>query len=174
MTDETTPSPEVTAAESVGSSILTPTKFLVCVDDSEASRVSLRFACIKAKKRGGLVDLLHVVQPADFQSLMGIADRMREEAKQKAEALLEKLSAEARELTGITPTILLREGAIGEEVLKAVVEDHGVNMLVLGVTPGPTRGKLIAWIASQMGEQLLIPIMLVPGNLTDQQIDELS
>lgn len=174
MTEPVKPNLNVTAGESVGSSILTPTKFLVCADGSDASHVALRFACIKAKKRGGLVDILHVVQPADFQSLMGIADRMREEAIQKAEVLLAELSAEAKRLTEIQPNILLREGSIGEEILKAAIDDHGVNMIVLGVTPGATRGKLIAWIASQMGEQLLIPIMLVPGNLTDQQIEELS
>jgi nucleotide-binding universal stress UspA family protein len=155
---------------------LLPTKFLVCVSgsDNSASRVALRLACLRARKCGGLVDMLHVIEPLSADPLMGIGEKLREESRARAEALMQELCAEAHATAGITPSILLREGNVAEEIVKAAMEDCDAHMLVLGVTQGSARqGKLVAWLAAQMGESLLVPLLLVPGNLTDQQIDEL-
>lgn len=152
-----------------------PTKFIVCVDKTDAARVALRFACIKAKKCEGLVDILHIMEPPESDALLGVAETMRAEARATAEAMVQDLCEQANEIAGIMPSILLREGKVGEQILKASMEDPDVKMLVLGVTPGGSkRGRLIAYLSTQMGESLLIPLLLVPGNLTDQQIEELS
>ncbi len=151
-----------------------PLKFLVCVDKQEESKVALRLASIKAAKRSGLVDILHVIEPAEAQSLFGVSDKMREEKVEEAQTLLNELSAISEEITGKAPTLLLREGPIGETIVQVAEEDIGVNMLVLGVATGSSRGKLVAWLSTQLGEKLLMPMMLVPGNLTDQQIVEIS
>ena len=42
--------------------------------------------------RGGAVDLLHVMPPADFQTLGSVADRMKEERRAEGEQLLTKLA----------------------------------------------------------------------------------
>ena len=154
---------------------LSPGKFLVCVDKSPVSRVALHFACVKAKKRGGLVDMLHIMEPpADFQGLAAVADKMREERREEAEELMQELAEDAGK-AGIMPSILLREGSIGEAIIGAVQEDFDVKMLVLGAAPSNSgRGKLVGWLGNQLGDKLLIPLMLVPGNLTEQQIEELS
>ncbi len=164
--------PQTPAKE--GERVASPTKFIVCVDKSNASRVALRFACIKARKCQGLVDMLHIMEPPQSDALLGVAKTMREEAREEAESIVQDLCQEANETAGIMPSILLREGKVGEEILKAATEDPDVKMLVLGVNTNSKRGKLVAWLSTQMGESLLIPVLLVPGNLTDQQIEELS
>lgn len=151
-----------------------PTKFLVCVDKSETSRTALRFACIKAKKRGGVVDILHVIEPSEFQSIFSISDQIQQDKHSEAEELLLRLSEEAATMTGILPTVLRRDGSVGPEILKAAVEDQGVNMLVIGVAPGQTKGKLVQWLCQQLGQDLIMPILLVPGNLTEAQMEELA
>lgn len=168
------PTPLICEAEA-GERMAAPTKFLVCVDKSDASRVALRFACIKARKCGGIVDMLHISEPPGADALMGVVEAMRAEARAEAESLMQELCREANEIADIMPSITLREGKVGEEILKAAVEDCDAKMLVLGVNPGGSRhGRLTAWLSNQMGEALLIPVLLVPGNLTDQQIEELS
>ena len=52
--------------------------FLVVVDNSEELHVALRFASLRAKKTGGRVALLYVVEPAAFQHWMAGGDVMRE------------------------------------------------------------------------------------------------
>lgn len=119
--------------------------------------------------------MLHVLEPpADFQGLAAVAEKMREERREEAEELMQALAEEAGK-AGITPSILLREGSIGEVIVEAAQEDFDVNMLVVGAAQsGSGHGKLIAWLAGQLGDKLLVPLMLVPGNLTEQQIEELS
>jgi nucleotide-binding universal stress UspA family protein len=150
-------------------------KYLVCVDANESSRVALHFACKKAIKRGGTVEILHVVPPADMQNLFGVMDKVKEERKQEAEIMARSLTESAFQSTGFTPAVQIREGRPGEEIINAALADNDVNMLVLGASPeSAKRGNLIQWLAGKLGDRLLVPIMLVPGNLTDLQIDELS
>jgi len=150
-------------------------KYLVCVDGSESSRVALHYACKKAMRRGGSVEMLHVVPPADMQNLFGVADKMREEQRQEAEIMVKALGESAFQYAGVTPTVQIREGRPGEEIINAALADNDVNILVLGASPeSAKRGNLIQWLAGKLGDRLLVPVMLVPGNLTDLQIDELS
>lgn len=150
------------------------TKYLVCVDNREESKIALRLACMKANARGSQVCMLHIIPPADFQTLGAIADRMREERKQEGMALLNTLAEEAFGTYGIRPVIVLREGSTGDEIIAAAMEDADVNMIALGIAQQNTsRGKLAAWLASQLGSKLFVPLLMVPGNLTDQQLQSL-
>jgi nucleotide-binding universal stress UspA family protein len=150
-------------------------KYIVCVDGSAASRVALHFACKKAAKRGGVVEMLHVIPPADMQNMFGVLEKAREEQRSAANELTASLSASAVTYSGITPKVLIREGRLGDEVLNAVLEDPHIDMIMLGVSSETEGGgKLLLWLAGKLGDKLLVPILLVPGNLTDLQIEELS
>lgn len=150
------------------------TKYLVCVDQREESRIALRLACMKANARGSEVAMLHVIAPADFQTLGAIADRMREERKREGQELLNTLAEEAYATYGIKPVTLLREGSTGDEIIAAASEDVNVNMIAIGIAQQTSgRGKLTAWLASQLGSKLFVPLLMVPGNLTDQQLQGL-
>ncbi len=156
--------------------ILKPVKFLVYVDDTENAQTALRFACQSAKKRGGLVDLVTVIDTADYQSFPLMAEKMRNEKRVEAEDILQKFSNEAYKLCGVTPSLILKEGKVGEQILSAVEEDFDADMFVIGANTSESGGisELVAWLTSQLGKRLLIPILVVPGNLTDLQIDELT
>ena len=108
-------------------------KYLVCVDSRDESRVALQLACMKSNARGHRVSLLHVITPADFQTLGTIADRMREERRQEGQQLLDTLAEEAFSTYGIRPDILLREGSTGDEIVATVYGDPDINMVAIGV-----------------------------------------
>ncbi len=149
--------------------------FLVVVDNSEELHVALRFASLRAKKTGGRVALLYVVEPADFQHWMAVEDLMREEGRQEAEAVLQKYSAEVQEWSGKTPVFYLREGKLRDELLKLIDEDRSISVLVLGAatgTEGP--GPLISSLAGKMTSDLRVPLTIVPGYLTDEQLESLT
>ena len=149
-------------------------KYLVCVDQRPESRVALRFACILAQARGSKVDVLHVIPPGDFQSLGSIAERMRAEQLQEAEQMLRQVVNDTINNHSISPNILIREGIPGEQIIAAAMEDHEVSIVMIGVAQQATgRGTLTGWLASQLGNQLFIPLLMVPGNLTDQQLESL-
>ncbi len=149
--------------------------FLVVVDNSDELHVALRFASLRAKKTGGRVALLYVVEPADFQHWMAVEDLMREEGRQEAEAVLQKYSAEVQEWSGKTPVFYLREGKLHDELLKLIEEDHSISVLVLGAATGKEGpGPLISSLTGKMTSDLRIPLTIVPGYLTDEQLESLT
>lgn len=149
--------------------------FLVIVDDTPECRLALRFAGRRAKRTGGGVMLLKVVEPADFQHWMTVENLMREEAREEAEELLQALAAEVSDLTGIVPEYRIREGNRVDEILALIEEEQGIRLLVLGAsadTEGP--GPLVSRLAGQMAGSMRIPVTIVPGNMTPAEIDDVT
>ena len=150
-------------------------KFLVVVDDTPECRVALRFASLRAKKTGGGVVLLYVIQPADFQHWMAVEKLMKEEAREEAEELLQGLAAEVNGFAGIVPEYRIREGTTQEEILSLLEEEPDIRVLVLGASPnkeGP--GPLVQAMAGQMAGSMRVPITVVPGSMTPEQIIEVT
>ncbi|MBJ26679.1 MAG: universal stress protein [Rhodospirillaceae bacterium] len=149
--------------------------FLVGVSNDDHSRTASRFAALRASRSGGRVALLHVVEPPEFQHWAAVFDLMREETFEKANLLLEDISKEVISLTKVKPSLFVREGPIGEEVIAQIEEDKSINLLVVGAAPpAQGKGKLISWLASQLAGNLKIPLVIVPGDLTDEQLKELT
>jgi nucleotide-binding universal stress UspA family protein len=152
-----------------------PTKFLVIVDDTPECRTALRFASLRAKKTGGRVIMLRVIEPVDNQHWAAVGRLMREEQRQEAEKLLQDLAAEALEYAGLLPEFVIREGLRVEEILALIDQDPDIRVLMLGASPakeGP--GPLVSKLAGQMSGSMQVPITLVPGNLSADEIAEMT
>lgn len=146
-------------------------KFLVCVDRRPQTRVAVRYACRRAKTTGGSVSLLHVIEPPEFQHWVAVGDVMEDERRAEAEQLLQDLSSDVNEWAGVLPELCVREGDIGDEILAQVEEDPTVEVLVVGAAPPDDSGfSLITFLAGKLVGRLSIPLVIVPGNLSDEQI----
>jgi nucleotide-binding universal stress UspA family protein len=149
--------------------------FLVVVDESPEMRNALRYACRRAKRTGGRVALLYVMHPPEGQQWGAVVDLMREEARQEAEVLVTRYADVAATLTGQPPAIHIREGKSRDELIKLMGEDRSICVLVLGSsssTEGP--GPLVSAFTGKAGSQLRIPLTIVPGALSDAEIDAIS
>jgi nucleotide-binding universal stress UspA family protein len=145
--------------------------FLVVVDDSEEMQVALHFASRRARRTGGRVALLYVQQPAEFQHWMAVGDLMREEAREEAEGLMQKLSAEVKEWSGNYPVVHMREGDIGDELEKLLGEEESISVLVLAAsTDSAGPGPLISHLIGKGGTKLNVPVTIVPGSLDDKEV----
>jgi len=151
------------------------TKFLVVVDETPECRLALRFAALRARKTGGGVTLLRVIEPPDFQGFMAVEKIYLEEAHAEAQEILQKLSAEVHSIAGIMPELVIRDGKKRDAILKLIEEDPGIRILVLGASidrEGP--GPLVSSLAGQMAGSMRVPLTIVPGRLTPEEIDELA
>lgn len=149
--------------------------FLVCVSHDNSSTVAARFAALRAQNSGGNVALLHVTQPPEFQHWAAVGKRMREEMHANAEELLSGVKDEISDLLNTKPSLDIREGRIGDEILNFVDENESIDLLVVGAAqPNEGRGSLISWLAGQLAGRLRIPLVIVPGNLTDKQLRNLT
>lgn len=115
--------------------------------------------------------MLYVIPPDDFQHWMGVADVMRAEAREAAEDRLGELAEEMRQLSGVTPEFAIREGIPAEEVLSQIQEDNEIGVLVLAAGEGDGPGPLVSQMVTKMGGKMPIPVTVVPGGLSLQQID---
>ena len=149
--------------------------FLVVVDTTTEMHLALRYACRRARHTHGRVALLFVMEPADFQHWMAVEEKMREERRVEAEQVLQGLAAEANELTGKLPVLYVREGGQGDEIVKLIEEEPNISVLVLGAgTDKKGPGPLVSSIVGKLSGGFPIPITVVPGILTNEQIDALS
>lgn len=149
--------------------------FLCVVDSSQEVHVALRFAALRARSTGGRVALLYVIEPGDFQHWMSVAERMREERREEAERVLQEHAAEVVTITGRTPILYVREGAPRDAIVQLIAEEPAISILVLGAgTDKKGPGPLVSAIAGKLSGKFPIPITVVPGTLSDEQLDGLS
>lgn len=152
-----------------------PRVFLVVVDDSEELHQALYYAGRRAARLDGHIALMHCIPPAEFQHWAGVGELMREEAREEAENLLKVNSEYIHELTGKTPEVYLREGDPKVELIDLINEEKRFSMLILGGnTEGESSGPLINYLTTKGAAVCRIPITIVPGNLSDDEIDLLT
>lgn len=150
-------------------------KFLVIVDTSPEHRKALRYAARRAQHTGGRVTLLTVISPADFQHWRSVEDAMREEALNEAERLLHDSARMVNEIAGIYPELIVREGKSREAVMGLLKDDPDIMILVLASGTGREGpGPLVSLVAQQAQLAYPIPVTIVPGGLSDSDIDELA
>ena len=148
--------------------------FLVVVDESPEMRNALRYACRRAKRTGGRVALLYVMPPPEGQTWGGVADLMREEARHEAEQAVARYADVAATMTGQPPAIHIREGKSRDELVKLLNEDRSICVLVLGAaSTGEGPGPLVTAF-TRAGSGLRIPLTIVPGALSEAEIDAIS
>jgi nucleotide-binding universal stress UspA family protein len=149
-------------------------KFLAIIDDTPECERAVAYASKRAKSTGGVLVLLYVIEPGDFQHWLGVEKIMREEANQAAGAALDVYATKVREQIGIEPELVIREGKPAEEIHKLIEDDQDIAILVLAAgaaKEGP--GPLVASIAGK-GAAFPVPVTVVPYNLTDEDIDSLA
>jgi nucleotide-binding universal stress UspA family protein len=150
-------------------------KFLAIVDNTPESRVALRYAARRAQHTNGIVTLLYVVLPADFQQWAGVERMMREEAHQEAERQLHDAAKTVNEILGAMPELVIKEGRPADEIRGLLKEDRAISILVLAAgTSKEGPGPLVAVIAGPAANAYPIPVTVVPGSLTDDQIDSIA
>jgi nucleotide-binding universal stress UspA family protein len=149
--------------------------FLVVVDETEEMRNALRYACRRAQKTTGRVALLYVVEPLEFQHWLGVGRVMEEEARAEAEQRLQALATEVYAQTGAVSVIHLREGNRAEQLVQLLQEDPSISLIVLGTARGASNpGPVVTYMLANLGRRVRVPVTLVPGELTVEEIDALT
>jgi nucleotide-binding universal stress UspA family protein len=150
-------------------------KYLVVIDDSPESDRAVYYASRRASRTQATLIMLRVIGTEDRnQQWLGVADIMRAEAHEEANAALDKAAGRANGVAGITPERAIREGPPIQEILKLIEEDEDIAILVLAAgiaAEGP--GPLVSNIGRTAGE-FPIPVAIVPGHLSDAELDALS
>ncbi len=148
-------------------------KFLAVIDDTPECERAVHYAAARSKSTNGVLVLIFVIEPGDFQHWLGVEEIMKAEAREGAEVALERFAAQVRETIGIEPEMKIRTGTTAEEIHAEIEEDQDIAILVLAsgsAKDGP--GPLVSSIAGR-GAAFPIPVTVIPDALSDADIDAL-
>jgi hypothetical protein len=149
-------------------------KFLVIADETPEFLAALRFACRRARSTGGHVALLKVIEPAVFEHWSGVREEIARQQRDEAEAELTGHADFVLQETGVPPEFLIETADSIRAALKKVFsEDADIKILVLAAAVGGRGpGPLVTSIAKdgiRWGDRK-VPVTIVPGDLTDEEI----
>jgi nucleotide-binding universal stress UspA family protein len=148
--------------------------YLVVIDDSAEARVALRFAARRATKTDGKVEVLAVVEPQDFVQWGGVQAAIEEEQKLRIEGVVSGAIGEIVDETGVKPSIVIRSGEPIKVVREYIGSREEVAALVLGAAPSGSPGPLVALFTGSDAGKLPCPVMIIPGSLRDERLEQLS
>jgi nucleotide-binding universal stress UspA family protein len=150
-------------------------KYLVVIDDTAECDRAVYYASRRSARTNAGVVMLWVIGTKDRnQQWLGVADIMRAEAQEEAQAMLARSAARAQAISGVTAEQVIREGETAEEILKLIEEDEDISILVLAAGIGKEGpGPLVADLGNTAGT-FPIPVAIVPGHLRDQDLDAMT
>ena len=150
-------------------------KCLVIVDDTAEWDRAVYYASRWAIRAGGRVVMLRIIEIEDQnQQWLGVADIMRAEAHEEANAMLDRAAGRANGIAAITPERLIREGAAMEQLLAVIDADPDIAMLVLAAGPGAEGpGPWVALLTHALGT-FPVPVTIISGALSDGSVDSLA
>jgi nucleotide-binding universal stress UspA family protein len=153
-----------------------PRKFLVVVDDSPEFEAALRYTARRARSTGGHLVMLRIIpQAASDAHWAGVREEIERQTRAEAEASMNAWAAEAAERSGSTPILLIERGDPQACIRKVVGEDPDIKILVLAAgssAPGPLVAAVVKQGAAFTGRKL--PVTIVPGELTEKEIEDLA
>ena len=97
--------------------------------------------------------------------------------QREAEEALESLSEDVEEVTETRPEVILKEGDLIEALRELLETDPAISILVLGAAVGKDGpGPLVNALGRGKGlfEDRTIPVTVVPGNLSREDIKALT
>ena len=150
-------------------------KYLVVIDDTEECSRAVHWAAQRAGRTKSVVMMLRVIETGDHGAQwLGVADIMRVEAMEAAKAMLNKAGEQAKKTAPVKVDMVIREGPVTEEIVSLIEEDADIGILVLAAGTGKEGpGPLVSHLAKNAGN-FPIPVAIVPGHLSDEEIDASS
>jgi hypothetical protein len=148
--------------------------YLVIMDETDESRLALRFASRRAARTGGQVHIVALVPKQDFVAFGGVQATIEAEARSRAEALVTSAAGSLVSEGGRTPVVAVKEGEAVKVVRDYLGEHPEVSALVLGAAADGNPGPLVSHFAVAHPGQLPCPLMIVPGSISEETIDRLS
>ena len=144
---------------------------LVVIDDTEESSVALNYACARAKATSSRVALLRVIEPDSFMHWASLREMAEQEAREEANHLLARNSADVVRLSGREPVNFVRFGNRADAILELIGERREIAVFILAAAKGENPGPLVSSLARNLINQSRVPITVVPPTMTQEDID---
>jgi len=145
-------------------------KLLVCVNNKPHSEHALNYACVQAGNLKADIDIIYIIEPVKCTALFSVSDKIQEETESGAEKILDNLAQNAIKPRDIKISKIIKIGTPTDMIIETIGSDTNYIMLFLGVAEDSYSGGFISHIVDKMGDEITIPLVIIPRNSSDFQI----
>ena len=150
-------------------------KFLVVIDNSQELSNAIYFAANRAIHTEGKLSLLYIVDPAMNAQWARVENLIEQEETSEAKKLCREWAQKIKKRFNIESEIIIKIGDRIDELMKLIEEDESIRFLVLASSPNNENpGPIIEELTGKRIKDLAIPIVIVPGSLSEKDIDLLA
>lgn len=151
-------------------------KFLAISDDTEECMSALAFAGLRSSALGAGLVILRCAQAPGLGGWIGLDKDITQDAIDAARVKATQHVDAVHARTGVAAELVVVDDEPIDAIRKLVDEDPAIKVLILAAGTGRTGpGPLVSRLAK--GKPLAgrpIAVTVIPGNLTDSQIDEIA
>jgi len=148
--------------------------YLVVIDDSPEAAIALRFAARRAAKTNGRIEVLGIVEPQDFVQFGGVQAAIEQEQRLRIEGVVSAGIGDILDESGVEANIIIQQGEVVRTVRDYLDGRDDVAALVLGAAPSGSPGPLVVNFTGNDAGKLPCPVMIIPGSLSDERLEQLS
>jgi len=147
-------------------------KFLVIVDESQELLNAIHFAARRAINTEGDLILLYIIDPALNAQWATIGNLIEQEATSEAKKICREWSQKIKKQFNLESEVIFKIGDRVDEIIKLIADDEDIRFLILASSPNSEDpGPLIKTLTGKRSKDLNIPVVIVPGSLTEKDIE---
>jgi hypothetical protein len=148
--------------------------YLVVVDDRGGRPVGRGLAARRASKTSGRIEVLGIVEPQDFVQFGGVQAAIEQEQRLRIEGVVSAGIGDILDESGVEANIIIQQGEVVRTVRDYLEGRDDVAALVLGAAPSGSPGPLVVNFTGNDAGKLPCPVMIIPGSMTDERLEQLS
>ena len=147
-------------------------KFLAVFDGTDECKSAVRYAARRAKINGAELLIVATVDTAEFTYWLSVNNKMIDDIERESRDALRELSDEIKSYSDVLCDHIIEHGSKLDVVKNLINLDNSISLLILASNKKDKNPGILVETIS--GEGYAIPVVVIPGNLSDDDIDKLA
>ena len=146
--------------------------FLAVFDGTAECKSAVRYAARRAKINNAGLLIVATVDTAEFTYWLSVNNKMIDDIEKESKDALEELSVNIRSYSDVSCDYIIEHGSKLEAVKNLISLDNSISLLILASNKKDKNPGILVETIS--GDGYSIPVVVIPGNLSDNDIDKLA
>ena len=147
-------------------------KFLAVFDGTDECKSAVRYAARRAKINGAELLIVATVDTAEFTYWLSVNNKMIDDIERESRDALRELSDEIKSYSDVSCDHIIEHGSKLDVVKNLINLDNSISLLLLASNKKDKNPGILVETIS--GEGYSIPVVVIPGNLSNNDIDKLA
>ena len=146
--------------------------FLAVFDGTDECKSAVRYAARRAKINNAGLLIVATVDTAEFTYWLSVNNKMIDDIEKESRDALEELSVNIKSYSDVSCDYIIEHGSKLEAVKNLISLDNSISLLILASNKKDKNPGILVETIS--GDGYSIPVVVIPGNLSDNDIDKLA